>query len=208
MSPGGYTAEVTSLSPIATEKHINDFFALCGKIDHVEIVRAGEHGGTAYVTFRSSHALETAVLLSKLRYSSTQTLCHNHTQEVRLPPTTQQPKSDTQLQGEGATCATTSPATSTHAPTRDIYWPWRFPIENRCPAPLLFVGRPGKRARRTQPVGRTSLFAHLGCGYLCLHSDKLQSISKTCLVSSSSKWIIDSGASNHMTGSLNEADFW
>ncbi|CAH9095270.1 unnamed protein product [Cuscuta europaea] len=66
MSPGGYTAEVTSLSPIATEKHINDFFALCGKIDHVEIVRAGEHGGTAYVTFRSSHALETAVLLSDL----------------------------------------------------------------------------------------------------------------------------------------------
>ncbi|CAH9113409.1 unnamed protein product [Cuscuta epithymum] len=64
MSPGGYTAEVTSLSPIATEKDINDFFALCGKIDHVEIVRAGEHGSTAYVTFRSSHALETAVLLS------------------------------------------------------------------------------------------------------------------------------------------------
>ncbi|XP_019196039.1 PREDICTED: binding partner of ACD11 1 [Ipomoea nil] len=64
MNPGGYTAEVTSLSPIATEKNIHDFFALCGKIDHIEIVRAGEHASTAYVTFRSSHALETAVLLS------------------------------------------------------------------------------------------------------------------------------------------------
>lgn len=64
MNPGGYTAEVTGLSPLATEKDVMDFFALCGKIDHVEIVRAGEHGSTAYVTFRSSHSLETAVLLS------------------------------------------------------------------------------------------------------------------------------------------------
>ncbi|VFQ93100.1 unnamed protein product [Cuscuta campestris] len=64
MNPGGYTAEVIGLSPLATEKDVSDFFALCGKIDHVEIVRAGEHGSTAYVTFSSSHALETAVLLS------------------------------------------------------------------------------------------------------------------------------------------------
>lgn len=64
MNPGGYTVEVIGLSPLATEKDVSDFFALCGKIDRVEIVRAGELGSTAYVTFRSSHALETAVLLS------------------------------------------------------------------------------------------------------------------------------------------------
>lgn len=39
MSPGGYTAEVTSLSPNATEKDVYDFFAFCGAIEHVEIVR-------------------------------------------------------------------------------------------------------------------------------------------------------------------------
>ncbi|KAL0421140.1 UNVERIFIED_CONTAM: Binding partner of ACD11 1 [Sesamum latifolium] len=64
MSPTGYTAEATSLSPNATEKDVYDFFAFCGAIEHVEIVRAGEYGCTAYVTFRNSHALDTAVLLS------------------------------------------------------------------------------------------------------------------------------------------------
>ncbi|KAG8366323.1 hypothetical protein BUALT_Bualt17G0067900 [Buddleja alternifolia] len=64
MNPGGYIAEVTSLSPNASEKDVNDFFALCGAIEHVEIVRAGEYACAAYVTFRNSHALETAVLLS------------------------------------------------------------------------------------------------------------------------------------------------
>ncbi|GAA0167808.1 RNA splicing factor [Lithospermum erythrorhizon] len=64
MNPGGYTIEVTSLSPNATEKDVHDFFAFCGKIDHVEIVRAGEYACTAYVTFKNIHALETAVLLS------------------------------------------------------------------------------------------------------------------------------------------------
>ncbi|GFP86174.1 protein vip1 [Phtheirospermum japonicum] len=64
MSPSGYTAEVTSLSPNATEKDVNDFFAFCGAIEHVEIVRAGEYACTAYVTFKNAHALETAVLLS------------------------------------------------------------------------------------------------------------------------------------------------
>ncbi|KAL6547134.1 hypothetical protein OROMI_022855 [Orobanche minor] len=64
MSPSGYTAEVTSLSPNTTEKDVNDFFAFCGAIEHVEIVRAGEFASTAYVTFKNPHALETAVLLS------------------------------------------------------------------------------------------------------------------------------------------------
>lgn len=39
MDPGEYTVEVTSLSPEATEKDVHDFFAFCGKIEHVEIVR-------------------------------------------------------------------------------------------------------------------------------------------------------------------------
>ncbi|KAI3467372.1 hypothetical protein Pfo_024035 [Paulownia fortunei] len=64
MTPSGYTVEVTSLSPNVAEKDVYDFFAFCGAIEHVEIVRAGEYACTAYVTFKNPHALETAVLLS------------------------------------------------------------------------------------------------------------------------------------------------
>ncbi|XAR65173.1 hypothetical protein NMG60_11009193 [Bertholletia excelsa] len=64
MSLGGYTAEVTCLSPRATEKDVYDFFALCGTIEHVDIVRAGELASAAYVTFKEAYTLETAVLLS------------------------------------------------------------------------------------------------------------------------------------------------
>ncbi|KAA8532998.1 hypothetical protein F0562_032885 [Nyssa sinensis] len=64
MNPGGYTVEVTGLSPKAAEKDVYDFFAFCGTIEHVEIARAGEFGCTAYVTFRDAFSLETAVLLS------------------------------------------------------------------------------------------------------------------------------------------------
>ena len=39
MSPGGYTVEVTGLSPKATEKDVYDFFAFSGAIEYVEIVR-------------------------------------------------------------------------------------------------------------------------------------------------------------------------
>ncbi|KAK8631565.1 hypothetical protein V6N13_028348 [Hibiscus sabdariffa] len=39
MYPGGYTAEITSLSPKVTEKDLRDFFAYCGAIEHVEIIR-------------------------------------------------------------------------------------------------------------------------------------------------------------------------
>lgn len=39
MNPGGYTAEVTGLSPAATEKDVQEFFGFCGAIEHVEIVR-------------------------------------------------------------------------------------------------------------------------------------------------------------------------
>ncbi|KAI4351616.1 hypothetical protein L6164_005960 [Bauhinia variegata] len=64
MYPGGYTAEVTNLSPRATEKDVHNFFAYCGVIEHVEIFRSGEYGSTAYVTFRDLYALETALLLN------------------------------------------------------------------------------------------------------------------------------------------------
>ena len=39
MYHGGYTAEITSLSPKATEKDVHDFFTYCGAIEHVEIIR-------------------------------------------------------------------------------------------------------------------------------------------------------------------------
>ncbi|KAG4182036.1 hypothetical protein ERO13_A09G019200v2 [Gossypium hirsutum] len=64
MYPGGYTAEITSLSPRATEKDLCDFFAYCGAIEHIEIIRCGEYACTAYVTFKDAYSLETAVLLS------------------------------------------------------------------------------------------------------------------------------------------------
>ncbi|KAB1200070.1 Protein vip1 [Morella rubra] len=64
MYPGGYTAEVTNLSPKATEKDLNNFFAYCGTVEHVEIVRSSECSYTAYVTFQDPYALGTAVLLS------------------------------------------------------------------------------------------------------------------------------------------------
>ncbi|RVW82614.1 Binding partner of ACD11 1 [Vitis vinifera] len=39
MYPGAYTAEVTCLSPKATEKDVYDFFIHCGMIEHLEIIR-------------------------------------------------------------------------------------------------------------------------------------------------------------------------
>ncbi|KAK9052146.1 hypothetical protein SSX86_028774 [Deinandra increscens subsp. villosa] len=57
-------AEVTSLSPRATENDVRDFFAFCGAIEHIDIIRAGEYACTAYVTFKDAYSLETAVLLS------------------------------------------------------------------------------------------------------------------------------------------------
>ncbi|KAM7280429.1 hypothetical protein ACFE04_007563 [Oxalis oulophora] len=64
MYRGGFIAEVTNLSPNATESDLYDFFVHCGTVEHIEIVRSGEYASSAYVTFRDSYALETAVLLS------------------------------------------------------------------------------------------------------------------------------------------------
>ncbi|XP_031386327.1 binding partner of ACD11 1 isoform X2 [Punica granatum] len=63
-SGGGYAVEVTSLSPKATESDLYDFFAFSGAIEHLEIVRSGDYGSTAYVTFKDAYSQETAVLLS------------------------------------------------------------------------------------------------------------------------------------------------
>lgn len=59
-----HIVEVTSLSPRATESDVRDFFAFCGTIEHIDIIRAGEDACTAYVTFKDPYSLETAVLLS------------------------------------------------------------------------------------------------------------------------------------------------
>jgi len=39
MYPGGYTAEITNLSPRSTEKDVYDFFAHCGAVEYIEIIR-------------------------------------------------------------------------------------------------------------------------------------------------------------------------
>lgn len=64
MSSVGYTVEVTNLSPAAMEKDVNEFFAFCGPIQHVEIIRHGDLGCTAYVTFKDPYSLETALFLN------------------------------------------------------------------------------------------------------------------------------------------------
>ncbi|XP_041012462.1 binding partner of ACD11 1 [Juglans microcarpa x Juglans regia] len=64
MNPGEYTIEVTGLSPNATEEDVYDFFSFSGAIEHVEIVRSGEHACTAYVAFKDAYSKETACLLS------------------------------------------------------------------------------------------------------------------------------------------------
>ncbi|KAF3665217.1 binding partner of ACD11 1 [Capsicum chacoense] len=61
---GHFTAEVTSLSPKATEKDVSEFFSHCGEIEQVEIIRLSEYASIAYVTFKDTYALETALLLS------------------------------------------------------------------------------------------------------------------------------------------------
>ncbi|ERM94403.1 hypothetical protein AMTRI_Chr04g252690 [Amborella trichopoda] len=64
MSLPGYTVEVTNLSPNASEKNVEDFFAFSGTVEHVEITRCGDYACTAYVTFKEPYALNTAVLLN------------------------------------------------------------------------------------------------------------------------------------------------
>nr|XP_016463738.1 PREDICTED: binding partner of ACD11 1-like isoform X3 [Nicotiana tabacum] len=61
---GHYAAEVTSLSPKATEKDVYEFFSHCGEIELVEIIRLSEYASIAYVTFEDTYALENAILLS------------------------------------------------------------------------------------------------------------------------------------------------
>ncbi|KAL5215632.1 hypothetical protein ABZP36_007033 [Zizania latifolia] len=64
MSGTGYTVEVTNLSSRASESDLQEFFSFSGAIEHIELIRSGEYGSTAYVTFKEPYALETAELLS------------------------------------------------------------------------------------------------------------------------------------------------
>uniref|UniRef100_A0A0D9ZRH1 RRM domain-containing protein n=1 Tax=Oryza glumipatula TaxID=40148 RepID=A0A0D9ZRH1_9ORYZ len=64
MSGTGYTVEVTNLSSRASESDLHEFFSFSGAIEHIELIRSGEYGSTAYVTFKEPYSLETAVLLS------------------------------------------------------------------------------------------------------------------------------------------------
>uniref|UniRef100_A0A804RMQ0 RRM domain-containing protein n=1 Tax=Zea mays TaxID=4577 RepID=A0A804RMQ0_MAIZE len=64
MSETGHTVQVTNLSSRVSESDLYEFFSFSGPIEHVELIRSGEYGATAYVTFKERFALETAVLLS------------------------------------------------------------------------------------------------------------------------------------------------
>ncbi|KAF7019169.1 hypothetical protein CFC21_032372 [Triticum aestivum] len=64
MSGTGYTVEVTNLSSSASENDLHEFFSFSGPIEHIDLIRSGGYGSTAYVTFKEPYALETAVLLS------------------------------------------------------------------------------------------------------------------------------------------------
>ncbi|KAK3143574.1 hypothetical protein QOZ80_4AG0302050 [Eleusine coracana subsp. coracana] len=64
MSETGYTVQVTNLSGRVSESDLYEFFSFSGPIEHVELIRSGEYGSTAHVTFKEPYALETAVLLS------------------------------------------------------------------------------------------------------------------------------------------------
>ncbi|RCV35672.1 hypothetical protein SEVIR_7G270000v4 [Setaria viridis] len=64
MSETGYTVQVTNLSGRVSESDLHEFFSFSGPIEHIELIRSGEYGATAYVTFKERYALETAVLLS------------------------------------------------------------------------------------------------------------------------------------------------
>ncbi|KAH7652610.1 Nucleotide-binding alpha-beta plait domain-containing protein [Dioscorea alata] len=64
MSSSVHVAEITNLSPNATERHVYKFFSFSDAIEHIEIIRSEEFSSTAYVTFSEPYALETAVLLS------------------------------------------------------------------------------------------------------------------------------------------------
>lgn len=65
MYPCGYVAEVTNLSPRATEKDVQSFFSHCGIVELVEITGCqGDDALTAYVTFRDAYALDMALLLT------------------------------------------------------------------------------------------------------------------------------------------------
>ncbi|WJX75195.1 hypothetical protein P8452_58748 [Trifolium repens] len=64
MYQGGYTAEITNLSPRATENDVHNFFGYCGVIERVDVIRSSDYESIAYVTFKDAYALDTALLLN------------------------------------------------------------------------------------------------------------------------------------------------
>lgn len=63
MYPGGYTAEVTSLSPKATEKDVYDFFAHCGAIEHVELIRCNSFTLLLVAETKSTYQLNPKIVV-------------------------------------------------------------------------------------------------------------------------------------------------
>eukprot|EP01018_Ginkgo_biloba_P037743 Gb_35128 [translate_table: standard] len=59
-----HIVQVINLSPNATEKDVWDFFSFSGTVENVELERVGEETQVAFVTFKESYAVETAILLS------------------------------------------------------------------------------------------------------------------------------------------------
>lgn len=62
MYPGGYAAEVTSLSPKATEKDVYDFFAHCGAIEHVELIRCNSFTLLLVAEIKSTYQLNPKIV--------------------------------------------------------------------------------------------------------------------------------------------------
>jgi len=56
-----YTITVSNISPGTTEAQLNDFFALCGKIDSIQY---SEKDYTATIVFKNANAAETASMLN------------------------------------------------------------------------------------------------------------------------------------------------
>jgi|SaaInlStandDraft_7_1057024.scaffolds.fasta_scaffold60574_2 hypothetical protein len=61
---GDRTIVVSQLAAAATESDIRDFFNFCGEIESLNLSAAADGSHVAHVTFASSAATETALLLS------------------------------------------------------------------------------------------------------------------------------------------------
>lgn len=58
------TVKVCNLSPKATDRDIHDFFSFSGEIQSIDVLSHDEEQKIAFVTFKDSESISTAVLLS------------------------------------------------------------------------------------------------------------------------------------------------